>query len=261
MWDGGNSYGMSTTVPVKTTKKSFEVVKALIERREATLEELTTALDMPKGTLHGHLKTLVGLGLVINEKGTYRPTMRFMDMGTKIRNQNRLYQVSRNEMNQLSEDTGEHVTLMLREQGRGVIYSIVEGKSPTKLITRTGVRTYLHTNACGKAILAEMSQEEVDEVIDEHGLPAQTNRTITSRDGLFEELERVRERGYATNRDEALKGMKAVGVALNDINGDVVGAISVFGPTRRVDNTRLTTELPNRVKEAANVIEVDYNYE
>ncbi|WP_340100453.1 IclR family transcriptional regulator [Salinibaculum salinum] len=252
---------MNETVPVQTTQKSFEVVDELIEQHEATLDELTTALEMPKGTLHGHLKTLVDLGFVNNDRGTYRLTLQFLQYGARIRNNNQLYQVARTELNQLSQDTGEHATLIIEEGGRGVIYSIVEGDHPTKLITSAGVRTYMHTNSCGKAMLAEMSREQIEQIIEEHGLPEQTNETITDRDALFEELDRIRERGYATNQSEALKGMKAVGAALKDINDEVIGAVSVFGPTRRLDNTRLTAELPHRVQEAANIIEVNYNYE
>jgi DNA-binding IclR family transcriptional regulator len=252
---------MSETVPVQTTKKSFEVVDELIQQKEATLDELTTALDMPKGTLHGHLKTLVDLEFVNNDRGTYRPTLKFLNYGSRIRNNNELFQVARTELNQLSQDTGEHATLILEEEGRGVIYHIVEGDHPSKLITSAGSRTYLHTNSCGKAMLAAMSRDRVEEIIDEHGLPAQTNQTITSRDALFEELKQIRQRGYATNKDEALKGMKAVGASLENIDDDVIGAVSVFGPTRRLDNARLTAELPQRVQEAANVIEVNYNYE
>jgi DNA-binding IclR family transcriptional regulator len=252
---------MNETVPVKTTQKSFEVVDELLDREEATLDELTTALDMPKGTLHGHLKTLGELGFVHNDRGTYRPSMQFMLYGARVRNQCELYQVARQELNDLSQDTGEHATLIIEEGGRGVIYAISEGDHPTKLITNAGVRTYLHTNACGKAMLSEMDREQVEQIVDEHGLPPQTNRTITNRDELYEELEQVREQGYATNQDEALKGMKAVGAPLKNINDEVPGAVSVFGPTRRLDNTRLTGELPDRVQEAANIIEVNYNYE
>ncbi|WP_336361461.1 IclR family transcriptional regulator [Haladaptatus sp. ZSTT2] len=252
---------MSTGVPVKTTKKSFEVIDQLVALEKASLNELTETLDMPKGTLHGHLKTLCELGMVINDRGTYRPSMRFLNYGTRIRNNNKLFQAARSELNQLSQETGEHATLIIEEQGRGVIYYIVEGNHPTKLITRAGIRTYLHTNACGKAILADMSRERVEQIIAEQGLPAQTNHTITDRERLFEELERVREQGYATNEDEALKGMKAVGASVQNTEDEVIGAVSVFGPARRIDNTRLTTELSQRIREAANVIEVNYNYE
>lgn len=249
------------TAPIKTTHKSFAILDELIREREATLEELTTILDMPKATLHGHLSTMVDIGIISNDGGRYRPTLKLLEYGTRVRANMDIFQVARGPMKELTDETGEHTSLVVEEGGKAVILYNVEGDGTSSVITTSGIHTYLHTNACGKAIMAHLDPEHIEEILDEHGLPAMTNETITDREALLEALERVREQGYATNRDEALKGIKAVAAPILDIDEEVVAAVAIFGPSQSIDNNRLRTELPDLVRETANVIEVNYNYE
>lgn len=252
---------MSEHAAIKTTHKSFAILDELIREREATLEELTADLEMPKATLHGHLNTMVDIGIISNDSGRYRPTLQLLEYGTRVRANMDIFQVARGPMKDLTEETGEHTSLVVEEGGKAVILHNVEGHGTSSVVTTAGIHTYMHTNACGKAILAHMDRERVEAVLDLHGLPEITDETITNREELYDTMEEVREQGYATNKDEALKGMKAVAAPILDINEEVVAAVAVFGPSQRIDNNRLRTELPDLVRETANVIEVNYNYE
>jgi DNA-binding IclR family transcriptional regulator len=93
---------------------------------------------------------------------------------------------------------------------------------------------YMHTTSAGKAMLAHYPQERVDEIIDQHGLESQTENTITTRDELYEVLERVRERGYAFNRAERRDGLQAIGAPVLAPDDRVLGGLSVTGPVRRM---------------------------
>jgi len=92
----------------------------------------------------------------------------------------------------------------------------------------------------------------------EHGLPAQTENTITDHERLFEDLEGMRERGYAYNDDEEeIEGFRAVGAPIRDIDGRVRGSLSISGPASIMRDERFREELPERVSQSANVIEVN----
>ncbi|MFB6187002.1 MAG: IclR family transcriptional regulator C-terminal domain-containing protein, partial [Halobacteriaceae archaeon] len=65
-----------------------------------------------------------------------------------------------------------------------------------------GARRLPHANAAGKAILAHLPEDVVHDILDRTGLPEHTKHTITSRKELFDELDSIRERGYAVNRGE-----------------------------------------------------------
>lgn len=252
---------MATTNKVQTTRKSLNILEALVKMEEAGLEDIAAHFDMPKSTTHGHLKVLQEMGYVTNNKGTYKPTLEFLYWGNYVRNNMEIFQVARPEMKELTAETGESTSLVVEEGGRAIIVYNVEGQGASKFVTSAGTRTFLHTNASGKAILSGMSREEVEAVIDEHGLPGLTGQTVTDPDVLFDELDEIRDQGYAINQEEALRGMKSIAAPITDIEGNVIAAIAVFGPAVRMDNTRLEGELPTRVLETANVIEVNYNYD
>ncbi|MFB6082599.1 MAG: IclR family transcriptional regulator [Halanaeroarchaeum sp.] len=124
-----------------------------------------------------------------------------------------------------------------------------------------GKRASLHDSATGKAILAALPTARVDAVVDRHGLPATTEETITDREALEAELAAIRERGVAFDREERLVGLHCVAAAIHqngdDHPGDVYGAIGVLGPTSRFTGDYFETDLPQVVRDAANIVELE----
>jgi DNA-binding IclR family transcriptional regulator len=123
-----------------------------------------------------------------------------------------------------------------------------------------GNRRPLHQLAAGKAILAALPTEEVDRIVDRRGLPSRTDNTITDEERLREELERVRERGYAFNRSESIEGLNAVGACFRDEEGWPLGALSISGPANRLTGSLFEDELPNRLLGAINEVEINLKY-
>ena len=113
----------------------------------------------------------------------------------------------------------------------------------------------MHHNSGGKAIIAHLPESEVLDIVDTHGLPSQTDNTITDPDRLLTELETIREQGYALNRSEDLEGVHAVGVPLI-VNGEVQGALSVAGPAHRMTNERCEGAVLDRLQAATNDIDL-----
>jgi len=109
-------------------------------------------------------------------------------------------------------------------------------------------------------MLAEMPRNRVEAILDRHGLPGATENTLTSRETLFETLDTIRERGYAFNDGEEVEGIRAVGMAIVT-DDDVHGALSVSGPSNRVQGERFRDELPEILSGAVNEIELKLTYE
>jgi len=93
------------------------------------------------------------------------------------------------------------------------------------------------------------SRAEVEAYIDRNGLEAVTEHTIADPDVLFEELEQIRERGYATNTEETVEGLGAVSVPIKDHDDGVIGALSVSGPINRVGEGEYSQLLLDTKKE------------
>lgn len=141
-----------------------------------------------------------------------------------------IYQIGQSEIKKLAEETGEHANLMIEEHGRRIFLYKAKGKDVVRLDTHAGLRVRPQTTALRKTILANLPKWRVGEILDEHGMPKVTEKTVTDRDELKAELEEIRKRGYAIDNEERVEGMRCIAAPVVGPNGDVLGAISVFGP-------------------------------
>jgi DNA-binding IclR family transcriptional regulator len=123
-----------------------------------------------------------------------------------------------------------------------------------------GRQIHLHCSSAGKAILAHYPRQRVDEIIDRWELPPHTENTITDRAELYNELDRVRERGYAFNREEHVEGVHAIAAPIRH-NQETIGVISVSGPANRLQGKRLEEELPSLLLSTINEIELNIAYQ
>ena len=249
---------------LKTVSRAFDVLRALEELDGAGVTELATHLDISKSVAYNYLATLREEKFVVKEEGEYALSLQFLLVGEYVRNQNSLYRVGKEELNELAATTGEYAHLSTEQHGLSVNLYKVSGEKDVGSDYQTNKlqrADYLHFSATGKAILAGLPRERVDWIIDQYGLPAKTEKTITDRDALFEELDRIEEQGYALNDEEEIKGLRAVGAPIRNRHGRVLGSISVSGPVRRLDDEEYHETIVDAVVNAANVIEVHINME
>lgn len=134
------------------------------------------------------------------------------------------------------------------------------GPDAVQLDTHAGMRVPLQTTALGKTIMAFRPRSEVESYLDRHGLPEVTERTITDKDELFETLDQVRERGYAYDDEERVKGMRCLAAPITDQDERAIAAVSVSGPKSRMQGDRFSDEIPEQILRSANVIEVNLTY-
>lgn len=219
---------------VKTTETAFEIIELLQRRQGCTLAEIANSLDLVKSTVHRHLGTLEQLGYVIRENGRYRVSFKFLKLGEYARHRIPEYQAIKEKVEELAEQTGERANVMVEEQGYSVYVFSAYGESAVKTSPLPGSRIPIHASSSGKAILSTLAREEVEHIIDRHGLEPVTENTITGRDALFEELETIRSQEYAINDEESLSGLFAIAVPLQKADGETIGALAIAGPVRRM---------------------------
>lgn len=246
--------------PVKSVDTTIRILNALKARDGGTLSELAEHLDLTKGTVHNHLSTLLENQFVVRNDDQFELGIRFFEFGEYIKNQKKVYKTAVPEIDNLSEKTGELASLLIEEHGQGIYLHRAEGERALTLDTKSGARVHLHQTALGKSILAHMPEDRVDEIIEHYQLPGATENTITTREELFAELEEVRERGYAFDREERAKGIRCVAAPVITNDGTLHGAVSVAGPTSRMKGEYYEEQLPELVVNAANVISINTTY-
>lgn len=244
--------------PIKSAKTTFEIVETLVEMDGAGVSELAERLGKPKSTVHDHLRTLLERRYIVKTDDAYHVGTRFLEIGEFARNRMKIYEIAKPEVQELATKTNEHANMMVEEHGLGVFLYKAEGDEAVELDTHSGMRVPMQTTALGKSIMAHLPEERVHEILDRHGMPRITENTITDRGELFEELETIRERDYALDREERIEGMRCVAAPIKV--DDVLSAVSVSGPTHRLNGERFQEVIPDMVLRAANVIEVNLKY-
>lgn len=247
--------GQAETKTIKSDETLFAIVESLYEFDGATLTELASHLGLAKSTVHGHLATLEAHEYIVREDDEYHLGLGFLELGAHAKNRYKLSEVAQPTIEKLAEATGECVWIVVEEHGRAVYLCQAAGENSVQTHVRVGKRYYLHHLATGKAILAHMSRERVAAIVDRHGLPAFTENTITDEEALYEELETVRERGFAVNDGETITGLRAVGVPIMP-EEEVVAGLCVSGPASRLRDADPREELLDRILGTANEIEL-----
>lgn len=245
---------------VRAVDRSLRIVRALQESSGATVTEVSKRVDLPKSTVYNHIQTLKENGYLVKEGEEYRLGLRFLEHGGHTRNRMNVFQVAKPEIEALADDLGELVNLTTEEHGKGVYLYQERGEDAITLDSYVGKRQYLHSTAFGKAMLAFMSGSRVDSILDRHGMPTRTGRTIGDREELLAELRTIRENGYAADDEESLQGLRCVAAPILTQSDDVLGAVSVSGPVGRLSGDRFTEEIPERILNTTNVIEINLAY-
>jgi len=249
-----------STYPVTSVKVTFDVVETLVERGDAGVTEVAEALDVPKSTAHDHLRTLERVGYVVSDDGRYRPSTKFLHVGEMARNDHELYVSGREAVRALYDATEDkYVLLVTEENGRCAVLSALGWERGTQSPQRPSTHPshlHLHSNAAGKAILAETNPDAVDGLLPDDRLPARTAATTTDRGRLREELETVRDRGYAGDEGELIAGMTGLATAVV-ADGGPQGAVAVYGPSGAFPDDLADSDLPETVREAARTVEAN----
>lgn len=247
-----------TDVPNRSVERGFAVIDELAEHGGGRVSELAERLEMPVSTVHDYLQTLVETGYVTKDGPEYRTTTRFLEVGHRHRHRLEIYKAVRDQLETVAEETGEHATLLVEEDEQAVILAVEEGPEAINLFAYPGARMPLHVTAPGKAMLAHLPDERVESILAD-GLVEVTSQTVTDPERLREQLETVRERGYAVDEGERIAGMVCVAAPVLDKDDRVRGAICVCGPESRLDDER-REEIAEVVGRAANVTQVNLDY-
>ena len=235
--------------------KVLDIIEA-ISSGNRQLADIADQVGLAKSTTYEYLTTLQQRGMVVQQEDGYRIGLKFLDHGAKAKQSyQELLDAAEPGLDRLVESTGEAVNLVVEEQGLGVYIDRRTGKKGVPTDSWTGKHKHLHIISAGKAILAHLPDPRVDSILDQHGLKKITEHTITTPSVLHQQVETIRDQGYAINDQESHSRIRAVGVPIIP-NETVIGAISVAGPVGRLDSERLTGDLLQQVQGVVNEIEL-----
>jgi len=240
------------TGPVTSLDRGLLLLTALSEADGLTLSDLAQRVGLAPSTVHRLLATLEQRCFVQQDETSQRWTVGVaaFTVGSAFLRERKLATAGRPVMQALMQEVGETVNLGVADEGEVVYVTQVESHAPMRAFFRPGRRAPMHSSAIGKALLAEISDAALRDILQHHGLPRFTERTIDSPAGLRSALDQVRARGWAVDDEEHTPGMRCVAATVHDEYGAPIAAVSLSGPSVRLTETRLG-ELGARIVRAA----------
>lgn len=233
--------GPRDTGTVQSVERAVVLLEAMADAGvPVTLTDLAVASGLPLPTIHRLVRTLVGRGYV------HRGPARGYSLGPRLvrlgDNAGRMAgRWARQWLVELVDALGETANLAVLD-GAEVVYVAQEpGRHAVRTFTEVGRRVSPHCTAAGKALLAAMPAEQVEERLRHMVMTAHTDTTITDATAFAAQLERVRGAGYALDEGEQEPGLRCVAVALD---GPILAAVSVSGPTARMSDAVVAAAVP-----------------
>lgn len=221
---------------VKSVMKVLDILEHLAAARgPVTVSELGRARGFHVTTAHRLLRTLVQRGYVGQEAGShaYRLGPRLLELGSVYLASLDLVTVARSRLEALRDVLGETVHLGVYSQGEVVELAHVRSDQAITVSARSGQRWPAYCTALGKVLLADLPAAELKGFLRDVRLERRAPRTITDSGALKRELERVRARGWAVDREEFAPKLCCVGVPVRDTTGRTVAALSAAMPEMR----------------------------
>ncbi|MGW7351804.1 IclR family transcriptional regulator [Streptomyces sp. NPDC054784] len=222
----------SSSGGVQSLERAFDLLERMADAGgEVGLSELSASSGLPLPTIHRLMRTLVACGYVRQQPNRrYALGPRLIRLGET--SSRLLGTWARPHLARLVEETGETANMALLDGDEVVYVAQVPSRHSMRMFTEVGRRVLPHSTGVGKALLAHTPADEVRALLARTGMPAATEKTLTTADGFLDALAHVREVGYAMDDNEQEIGVRCIAVPVPDAPS--AAAVSISGPSGRL---------------------------
>jgi len=231
----------SKAAPVGVVRKVLKILEVLHGNPSGLqLKDIARQTAINKSTAYRFLAHLQGEGyLYRDEAGAYVIGPKLARMGSGMNFEEGLRKISRPVLQKLWTATGETVNLAILD-GQQILYlAVIESSHTFRLASQVGARRPLYCTALGKAILSQLPDDEIDDLLKSVTYERFTPHTITQAGKLKKDLLKTRLRGYALDDEEAVLGARCIAAPVFDSNAKVIGGLSVSGPVTRISQEKI----------------------
>jgi DNA-binding IclR family transcriptional regulator len=240
---------------IQSVERAALILKVLASGpRRLGVSEIADRLGLTRPTVHALLQTLQAHGFVeqVRDSDKYQLGAGLLQLGNSYLDLNELRARALVHAERLASRADAAVRVGVLHGDSIVVVHHVFRPDSTLQILEVGAELPVHASALGKAVLAFLPRNSVDDLLSDP-LSRLTSRTLTP-DALRNELNQVREHGWARERNESILGESSIASPIFDHSGHAVGAIGVFGDTDRIIPRTPTKALTTAVTDAARAI-------
>lgn len=226
----------------QTVRRAIDMLFLVAESASGkSLSELASALELNKATAYRLAQTLTETELFRQDamERRYFPGDGLFRLAGFLQQNEGLRTAALSYMEDLRDKTEETVSLVVAKGLERVTIEVLPSTQELKLVPALNSAKPIYAGAPGKALLAYLSEREIERVIKETGLRKIAAGTITSPEKLHQDLRRVHQVGYASSTEETVPGSAAVAAPIFDFRGEVIAALNVYGPRFRLKSKQL----------------------
>lgn len=247
---------------VTNLERGMMIMELLAQHPEGLgTSEIGRILDFPKNFVFRATGALYFHGYLARDEKSKKFLLspKLLSLGYNVLQQSGLLETAMPLMRKLRNDVGETIVLCVIDGTQGIALDSVPGTHPFRFVVETGMHFPLHASAQGKVLLAFMEDHAANEIIDSLSFERFTEYTITDRKLFLDELETVRSCGYGTDRGEELDGVACVSAPIFDKSGKAIAAVTVTGPTGRLEYESLE-DIGCKTMSTAMAISIEIGY-
>ena len=221
--------------------KVFNILEAMVMRDEWELGELVEFTELPKTTVHRMLLNMQSLGYVGQISGNHRytATTKIFELGCAVIKKKSVLRAARPIMEEIVSRTKETVNLSVPDGIYMIVLDKVECDNALKEDTPLGGRYLGYCSGTGKAVLAQMSNEEIFKLFTGHQFEPQTPNSISGMKKLMKHVEQTRSQGYGIETEEYALGLRCVGAPIFNHEGKVIAGLSITAPCVRFTDDKI----------------------
>lgn len=228
---------ISTQAPA--IDKAVRIFDFLSQHSGSTFSQIYQATNLPKSTASSLLASLLAHGLLRQEQNKYYLGIRLYEFGHKAYEDFDIKRLALESLTRLRDATKLTCHLGVLEGGAAIYLTKLE--SPGAVIVRSwvGKRLSLHSSGLGKALMAWLTDEEIDLLLPEEIFEIYTQTTIPNKTELKKELLKIRKQGWAFDNSEDSEGVYCIAVPIFDKEQKVIAAISISGVSFQISAERI----------------------
>lgn len=228
---------------VQSLDRALNILEKIVKSDDGLgVTELSNSLGLHKSTTYRLLATLAYREYVKQDSKNdkYKVGIKLFELGNLALNKLEVRNEVRPFLEELMAKTGETIHLGVIDDSEVVYIDKVESPQTIRMYSEVGKRAPVHCTGLGKVLLAYSSLEVIDKFIEENGLPAYTNNTITEVDIFKKHLDKIRRQGFAIDNVEHEEGIRCIAGPIFNYKGNAVASFSISGPTMRVTEDKIS---------------------
>lgn len=233
--------------------RALAILDALAARDGLPLSDIARQLGLAPSTTHRLLGALAARRLVEADPATQGWSIGpgAVRLGAAFLRRGGLAERARPALDRLAAESGETAALAVPDADAALVVAEAAGPATLRVVLAPGTRLPLHASAAGKALIAHLPLARVEALLGAGPLPALTPQSLTDQGALTADLATLRHAGWLSERDESVPGQSAVAAPVFAGLGDPVAALTLAGPSLRLDARRIEALGPTIAAAAA----------